>query len=193
MTQLPLHSHILSCFASLQTFPSQKNRGESTEEARGKSQKMMLCPTLSHDVHYKQANQAKLTPLRRDVMATTGDHWFVRGLYLSALLSSVVSSLPPTAYIMSWYTAQPRCFLLVPMGAIVCQRFSWGLYRSTAEEVTFLDNRVGKQCYCSICKGTTVSTQQKYNVPVCSVTLMFPFPKKAAILSPVSNPTQSII
>lgn len=36
------------------------------------------------------------TPLLLDVIATTGDHWLVLGLYRSALLSSVVSSLPPT-------------------------------------------------------------------------------------------------
>lgn len=133
-------------------------------------------------------------------MATTGDHWLVRGLYLSALLSSVVSSLPPTAYIMSWYTAQPRCFLLVPMGAIVCQRFSWGLYRSTAEEMIYIvGNRAGKQWrsailyqhpkYCSICKDTAASTQQKQEVPVCSVTLMLSFHREPALLSHLQSYT----
>ena len=39
----------------------------------------------------------KLTPLRLEFMATIGFHVFVVGSYLSALLSSVWSSRPPTA------------------------------------------------------------------------------------------------
>lgn len=55
------------------------------------------CTALSWCWIFKVFNSWALTPLRRDVIATTGDHWLVLGLYLSALLSSVVSSLPPTA------------------------------------------------------------------------------------------------
>ena len=71
-------------------------------------------------------------------MATTGCHVFECGLYLSALLSSVVSSLPPTAYIMLLYTATPKCLRLVPMGATGVQRFVLGSYLSTVNKYSRL-------------------------------------------------------
>ena len=72
-----------------------------------------------------------LTPLLLDVIATTGCHVLVWGLYLSALLSSEESSRPPTAYIMLLYTATPRCFLCVPIGDTLVHVFERGSYRST--------------------------------------------------------------
>jgi len=43
----------------------------------------------------------QLTPLRLEFMATTVDQELLMGLYFSTVFSSVVSSLPPTAYNMS--------------------------------------------------------------------------------------------
>lgn len=66
----------------------------------------VICNLILYQINCSEINngsqtvaqhpQHTLTPLRLDVIATTGDHWLVLGLYRSALLSSVVSSLPPT-------------------------------------------------------------------------------------------------
>ena len=95
-----------------------------------------------------------LTPLLLDVIATTGCHVLVWGLYLSALLSSEESSRPPTAYIMLLYTATPRCFLCVPMGDTLVHVLERGSYRSTK----------GKQN-----RGLYLILQDKYQPYLCLV------------------------
>ncbi len=46
------------------------------------------------------------TPLRLEFIATTGDHWFDFGLYLSAVDNSVASSRPPTESILFYSKIQ---------------------------------------------------------------------------------------
>lgn len=74
---------------------------------------------------------ARPTPDLLEPIATTGLHWFVFGLNLSAELNSVASSLPPTAYKYELYTAQPRCFRRVPIGATGVHLFIRASYLST--------------------------------------------------------------
>lgn len=65
--------------------------------------------------------------------------------------------------------------------------------------IYIVGNRAGKQWrsailyqhpkYCSICKDTAASTQQKQDVPVCSVTLMLSFHREPALLSRLQSYT----
>lgn len=98
--------HKLFWFGVPLTLSKSSLTAETTEnKARGDQHFPPQCPSVAHRAPHldtlraclQSTRQLALTPLLRDVMATTGDHWLVLGLYLSALLSSVVSSLPPTA------------------------------------------------------------------------------------------------